>query len=68
MFLLSDGVRFANPRCKLFIEIRKTVNPKCVQMVSRRERFEAHEARTLNPSGENKVTDEMVSAHLHRDE
>jgi len=68
MLLLSDGIGFTNPRRKLPIEICQTVESKRVQMISRREGFDAGKARMLNPARKNKVSDEIVSAQLHRNE
>jgi hypothetical protein len=68
MFLLSHCIRFADPRRKLIIEFGQTVEPKRVQMISRRKSLNAGKARMLNTARENKVTDEVVTPHLHSDE
>lgn len=68
MFLLSHCIRFADPRRKLIIEFGQTVEPKRVQMISRRKSLNAGKARMLNTARENKVTDEIVAAHLNGDE
>ncbi|HEX6188535.1 MAG TPA: hypothetical protein VFZ40_10680 [Pyrinomonadaceae bacterium] len=41
MLLLPNGICFANPRRKFIIEVRKRVDTKRVQVVSRREGFDA---------------------------
>jgi hypothetical protein len=68
MLLLSHGIRFANPRCKFVVEIQETVEPKRVQVISRREGFDAQKTRMIKPARKNKVTNEKVAAHLHGDE
>src|SRR5436189_6427459 len=68
MLLLSHGISFVNPRRKLIIEFLKTVDPKRVQMISLRKGFHAGKPRMLNPAGKNKVTNQIISPHLHRDE
>lgn len=68
MLLLADCIRFANPCGKFVVEFRQTIQPKRVQMISRREGFNPQKAWALSASRENKVTDEIVVAHLHDDE
>ena len=68
MFLLADCVSLADPCGKLFIQIVETIEAKSVQVVSWRESFNPREARMLKPPREYKVTNEVVSAQLHRDE
>ncbi len=68
MLLLADCICFANPCSKFVVEFRQTVQPKRVQMISRRESFNPQKAWALHASRENKVTDEIVVPHLHGDE
>ena len=67
MFLLSHCISLPNPRGKFVVELCQTIDTKRMQMISRREGLDAGNARMLNPARKNKVTDEIVSAHLHGD-
>jgi len=68
MLLLSDCISFADPRCKLIIEIRKTVHAERVHVISWRESLHAQKTAILNTAGKDKVADEVISPHLHGDE
>jgi hypothetical protein len=68
MFLLADCVRFSNPRHEFVIKIRNILHAKGVQMISRRESLDARKTGMLNAAAENEVTNEVFTAHLHRDE
>lgn len=68
MFLFADRIRFADPRRELIIEIRKTIQTKRVQMISGGKRFDARETWMLDATREDKVTNKIVSAHLHGNE
>jgi len=56
MPLRSNCIRFPDPRGELVVELRQTVEPKRVQMISWRERFDAREASMLNAASKDKVT------------
>jgi hypothetical protein len=68
MLLFAHSICFASPRRELIIEIRNAVEPKRVQMILRREAFDARKPRMLNPPRKHKVADEIVAAYLHGDE
>ena len=68
MLLFSNCISLANPRGKLVVELRQTIDSKRMQMISGGERLDAGKAWMLNAPRKNKVTDQVVSAHLHGDE
>ena len=76
MKLLPHQIRFRHPRSKIIIDVTRLRDPKCVQVVARRERSHLAEARMVQSSGKNDVSVEPVPArsdlrerhaHLKRD-
>ena len=66
--LFTNSVRLARPLRELAVEILKRINPESVQVVSRRERLNAKEARVVDSTSEDKVADEIALAHADRGE
>jgi len=68
MLLLSYCISFTNPGGNLRVKFRQRVEPKRVQVISRREGFDSRKPRMLNAARKDKMTNQMISSHLHGDE
>lgn len=62
MALLTDGVRFDQPRVKLRIEIARVGETEGVEVIARRERFNTAEAGRFNAPSQDEMTVEPGTA------
>ena len=60
MALLADSIRFREPRSHFIVDLVDALESERVKMISRRESFDAPEARVLHASRENDVAVDPV--------
>src|SRR5215468_4595620 len=68
MLLLSHRIGLTHPGGELIIKLLATIQTERMQMVSRREGFDAREARVIDPARKHEMANQIVLPHLHSDE